>query len=142
MTGDGTSRPPAPRPSAGVGWALWLVFLALATFTQLAFKWGGSELEGLDFGKAWFEALLRSPAVALAVLGYLAMFVVWMVILQRTHLSRAFLMTGLVYITVPAAAWAIFNEKITLWNVVGIACIIAGIALMGGDGDHGGESGH
>ena len=114
-----------------VGWMLWALFVALATATQIAFKWGGSDLEKVEFGRAWFATLLGSPAVGLAILGYVAMFVLWMVILQRTTLARAFMMTGLVYITVPAAAAVIFGERITWWTGLGIAIIVAGIVVMG-----------
>ena len=119
------------NPTEPVGWRLWAVFLSLATFTQIAFKWGGTDLETLAFGWEWVGTLLRSPAVGLAVLGYIVMFGVWLHILQRTSLARAFVMTGLVYITVPLAAALIFNEKIGWQHAAGIALIIAGIALMG-----------
>ncbi len=126
----------APPPS--VGWRLWALFLALATFTQLAFKWGGTDLEKLDFGAEWFAVLLRSPAAGCAILGYIVMFGVWLHILQRTSLARAFMMTGLVYVTVPLAAWVIFSEKISIYHGAGIALIISGIVLMG---DPGGDQG-
>jgi len=74
--------------------SLWALFLTLATLTQLAFKWGGTELEGLEFGAAWFDALVRTPAVGIAIAGYIALFVVWLLILQRTDLNRAFCMTA------------------------------------------------
>ena len=108
-----------------------MLFLGLATFTQIAFKWGGGDLEKLDFGAEWFRTLLRSPAVGLAILGYIVMFVVWMHILQRTSLAKAFTMTGLVYVTVPVAAWLLFNERIGLLHAAGIALIIAGVILIG-----------
>ncbi len=125
-----TGLPQTPGRS-NVSWRLWALFLGVATFTQIAFKWGGSDLEKIDFGPEWFAVLLRSPAVLLAVAGYLAMFALWMAILQRSTLARAFVMTGLVYITVPVAAWAIFNEKIGAWHAAGIALIVAGVVLMG-----------
>lgn len=126
-----TDRPPAPRTRPGVHILTWLLFLSLATITQIAFKWGGTDLEGLDFGQAWFDALTKSPAVGIAFAGYIAMFVVWLQILKRTPLSKAFVMTGLVYITVPAAAYVIFGEKIGLGHAAGIALIMVGIAVMG-----------
>ena len=129
----------APAP---VGWRLWALFLALATFTQLAFKWGGTDLEKLDFGWEWLQALSRSPAVGCAVLGYIVMFGVWLHILQRTSLARAFTMTGLVYITVPLAAWAIFNEEIGVYHAAGIALIIAGVVLIGDPGGDAGSKPH
>ena len=122
---------PTKPEAEPVGWRLWAAFLGLATFTQIAFKWGGTDLEKLDFGAEWIVALLRSPAAGLAVLGYIVMFGVSLHILQRTSLARAFLMTGLVYVTVPLAAWIIFREKIGLVHAAGIALIIAGVVLMG-----------
>ena len=127
----GGSVMPAP-----VGWRLWAVFLGLATFTQIAFKWGGTDLEKADTVADWFAALVRSPAVGLAILGYVVMFGVWLHILQRTSLARAFVMTGLVYVTVPLAAWAIFGEHVGIIHAAGIALIIAGIALMGPSGSN------
>ena len=41
-------EPPAPARQAGVSWYLWVLFLALATFTQIAFKWGGTDLEKVN----------------------------------------------------------------------------------------------
>jgi drug/metabolite transporter (DMT)-like permease len=111
----------------------WVLFLGLGTLTQLAFKWGGTELEGLEFGQQWFDTMSRSPAVGIAIAGYIAMFVVWLVILQRTELSRAFSMTGLIYVTVPASAWAIFGEQIGWLRAAGIALIIVGVGIMGRD---------
>lgn len=109
----------------------WVAFLGLGTLTQIAFKWGGTELEGLEFGQQWFDAMLRTPAVGVAITGYISMFVLWLVILQRTELNRAFSMTGLIYVTVPASAWAIFGEQIGLLRAAGIALIIVGVGIMG-----------
>jgi len=111
--------------------SLWVLFFTLATVTQLAFKWGGNELAGLEFGRSWFDAMVRTPAVGIAIAGYIAMFVVWLLILQRTDLNRAFSMTGLIYVTVPAFAWVIFGEQIGWLRAAGIALIIAGVSLMG-----------
>lgn len=111
--------------------SLWVLFLSLATVTQLAFKWGGTELQGLEFGAQWFDVMARSPAVGIAVAGYIALFVVWLLILQRTDLNRAFSMTGLIYVTVPAFAWVIFGEQIGWLRAAGISLIIAGVSLMG-----------
>ena len=129
-------------PSGNVGWRWWALFLTLATLTQIAFKWGGTDLEKLEFGWEWFHTLLNSPAVGCAILGYIVMFGVWLHILQRTSLSRAFMMTGLVYVTVPAAAWAIFGERIGLTHAAGIALIIAGIVLMGPPGSNADPKSH
>jgi drug/metabolite transporter (DMT)-like permease len=113
---------------------LWVVFIALSTATQLAFKWAGLALQGLEFSPHWFATASRTPAVGIAVFGYIALFVVWMLILQRTDLTKAFALTGLIYVTVPAFGWLLFSEQIGLERIAGIACIIGGVILMGRDG--------
>ncbi len=124
-------HPAPPTGSSGVSLTTWACFLGLATITQLAFKWAGTALETLEFGPKWIATAATSPAVGLAVVGYLAMFALWMHILQNAPLSRAFAMTGLVYVTVPAAAWLLFGEHIGVGHGIGILLIVAGVAVMG-----------
>lgn len=113
--------------------AIWLAFIGLDTGTQLAFKWGADGLGDMDFGLALLARSMTLPGVWMAVLGYLGTFVVWMAILRDMPLSRAFPMTGLVYITVPLFAWGAFGEEIGLLRAAGIALIIGGVILLGGE---------
>lgn len=114
---------------------IWLAFIALDTGTQLAFKWGADGLGDMDFGFTMLARSVTLPGVWLAIAGYLATFFVWMAILRDMPLSRAFPMTGLVYITVPLLAWSAFGERIDLPRAGGIALIIAGVVLLGGEHD-------
>ncbi|WNJ91121.1 EamA family transporter [Bosea sp. 685] len=129
-------------PSTGLPWrtiVIWTLFIALDTGTQIAFKWGADGLADLDFGLAMISRALTLPGVWLATLGYGGTFVVWMIILRTTPLSRAFPMTGLAYVTVPLLAWAVLGERINLVQAGGIATIIAGVLLLGSgetDEDH------
>ena len=131
------------RP-ASVPWraiALWSAFLALDTGTQLAFKWGADGLVsadgpgGLDFGVGMIAKALTLPGVWLAAVGYAGTFLAWMMILRTTPLSRAFAMTGLAYVTVPLLALFVFHESVGGLRAGGIALIVAGVALLGWDGD-------
>lgn len=114
---------------------IWLVFIALDTGTQLAFKSGADGLSDMDFGLAMAARAVEQPGVWLAILGYGCTFLVWMAILRNMPLSRAFPMTGLVYITVPLLAWLAFGERIDLARGIGISLIIAGVVLLGGERD-------
>ncbi len=124
-------------PPASNAWgrqlAIWLAFIVLDTATQLAFKWGADGIGDMDFGLAMMAKAVSLPGVWLATLGYIGVFVVWMVILRDMPLSRAFPMTGLVDVTVPLFAWFTFDEHIDLVRAGGIALIIAGVFLLGGD---------
>lgn len=135
MSEEPTSHAPAARQLV-IPWRLvilWVIFAVLDTGTQLAFKWGASALENMDFGWAMITLALATPGVWLAVLGYVGSFVVWMLILQRMDLSQAFPMTGLVYITVPAFAWALFGETIDVTRSFGIGLIVAGVVALAHD---------
>ena len=109
---------------------VWMVFLTLDTLTQLAFKAGGEALAGIELGHAWLSVAGQTPAVWLAVAGYITLFVVWLVILQNSELTRAFTMTGVAYVTVPLGGWLVFGERITLVQVLGILLIIAGVTMI------------
>lgn len=123
-------------PPAASRWRqalIWTSFIALDTFTQLAFKWGADGLADLDFGTEMLARALTLPGVWLAALGYVGTFFVWMAILKDMPLSRAFPMTGLAYVTVPLLAWLVLGERIDLTRACGIALIVAGVIALGGD---------
>jgi drug/metabolite transporter (DMT)-like permease len=128
-----SSISPPASSSLGRQLAIWLAFIVLDTGTQLAFKWGADGIGDMDFGLAMMAKAISLPGVWLATLGYIGVFVVWMAILRDMPLSRAFPMTGLVYVTVPLFAWFTFDEHIDLVRAGGIALIIAGVFLLGGD---------
>jgi drug/metabolite transporter (DMT)-like permease len=129
----------SPRRSEAL---LWLVFVALATATQLAFKWAGSELEDQELGLAFLTNALGKPSVWVAIAGYAAMFALWINILRRVPLSRAYLITAIVYVPVSFGAWLIFGEQVSLLRAMGIAAIVVGVALTAVDVDDTSSSSH
>jgi drug/metabolite transporter (DMT)-like permease len=112
---------------------LWLfgVFLAFDTGVQIAFKLAARHLGDGDLNAEWLAAAATSPLVWFAVLLYLTVFVLWMLILQQIDLSRAFPLTALTYVTVPAAGLLFFHESLTLVQTGGIALILVGVVLVG-----------
>ena len=125
--GTPTAAPRAPGRSEVL---LWLVFVTLATATQLAFKWAGSELGDQELGVAFLADALAKPSVWVAIAGYAAMFALWINILRRVPLSRAYLITAIVYVPVSIGAWLIFGEQVSLLRAIGIAAIVIGVALI------------
>lgn len=122
------------RPSYAISLRMilfWSVFVALDTATQLAFKAASEKLEGMIFGLPFLQVALTTPTFWVAILCYIATFVVWMAVLTRMDLSRAFPLTALTYITVPALALLFFGEHLPLIRVAGIGVIIAGVILIG-----------
>jgi multidrug transporter EmrE-like cation transporter len=110
--------------------SLWGLFLALDSGTQFAFKAGGNAMSGVEFGMAWFERFVATPAIWLGVLGYILAFVLWIAILQGSELTRAFTLQGATFVTVPLGAWLLFGEQISLARAAGIALIIIGVTLI------------
>jgi drug/metabolite transporter (DMT)-like permease len=112
---------------------LWVIFVTLATATQLTFKWAGSQLRDQEPGLAFVKGALATPSVWVAIVGYIAMFALWINILQRVPLSRAYLITAIVYAPASLGAWLIFGEQISLLRTIGIALIMIGVALIAAD---------
>ena len=106
-------------------------FLGADTLTQLAFKLAGDVVGEQPLGLTFLEVAAGSATVWTAAGLYFATYVLWMLVLQRTPLSRAFPLTALSYVTVPAAAWLVFGETIGLIPLAGIALILAGVCLIG-----------
>ncbi|WP_293797644.1 EamA family transporter [uncultured Bosea sp.] len=127
---------PSEAPARWRQILIWLAFIGLDTGTQIAFKWGADGLGDMDFGLEMLARSVTLPGVWFAVIGYLGTFLVWMAILRDMPLSRAFPMTGLVYITVPLFAWGAFGEHISLLRAGGIALIIFGVILLGSEDGH------
>ena len=131
------TRSPQPgaraRARSRVAW-LWPVFIVMGTATQLCFKLASKPLENMDFGADWLLAASGSPAFAMAIVCYIAMFALWIGILQKTPLSRAFLLTALVYVTVTLGSALWLGESVNYAQMTGIALVVTGIALLGAGG--------
>jgi len=115
---------------------LWTLFIAFATTTQLAFKWAGSQLGGQEFGLDFVGTALARPSVWVAIGGYVTMFVLWINILKRVPLSRAFLMTAIVYVPVTIGARLVFGEQVSPLRGIGIGAITVGVALIASHTSH------
>jgi drug/metabolite transporter (DMT)-like permease len=115
------------RPQFG----LIAIFLLVDTAVQIAFKLAADKLGGGALDAAWLTQAALSPTVWCAIALYLTVFVLWMLILQQVDLSRAFPLTALTYVTVPAAGLILFHESLDLTQAAGIALILFGVVLIG-----------
>lgn len=124
------------RPAALRTVMLFGVFLAVDTATQLAFKAAAEAIGDLPLGLGFLAAAAGTGFAWMAVALYLATYVLWMLVLKDTALSRAFPLTALSYVTVPLFAWLAFAEAVNARTAAGIALILVGVALIG----HGAEA--
>ena len=93
-------------------------------------QWAGTALEDQDFGLAFLDIAVRKPSVWVAILGYAIMFALWINILKWLPLSRAYLITAIVYVPVTIGAWFLFGEQISMLRGAGIAAIMIGVVLI------------
>jgi drug/metabolite transporter (DMT)-like permease len=109
---------------------LWATYLAFDTASQLAFKWAADAAGATALDLHWMQRALASPGLWIGIACYVGTLLVWLRVLARTELSRAFPMSGLAYITVPILAVLLFGESITFLEAAGIAAICVGVALL------------
>ena len=102
-----------------------LGFAALALFdtaAQVSLKFASASG---DLGAA-----LLSPWIAVAIAGYLGAFVMWMTLLERAPVGPAFAASHIDVVTVLLVSVPLFDERLTMLQVTGAACIVAGILLL------------
>jgi drug/metabolite transporter (DMT)-like permease len=111
----------------------WLALLAFETLAQVTLKMGGEPLAAMPFGLPWLAEAAHNSWVWAGVAGYVGAFAAWMIILDTVPLSLGFPMTAAVVLAVAAASHYLFGEVLSYWRLGGIALIIAGLVVMGGD---------
>ncbi len=63
---------------------------------------------------------------------YIVSFILWQKIIVTSNISIIVpVLTGIVQVAVVVIALVIFKEKVTIFNVIGIILIIAGVVLLG-----------
>ena len=109
---------------------MWIAYIALDTGSQLAFKWASGDVGDGSLSLQWFQRAAVAPGLWLGVACYIGTLLVWMRVLESMDLSRAFPMSGISYVTVPALAVVLFGERLTLVQLAGIAAICIGVAML------------
>lgn len=127
--------PPSRR--FGVLLLAWLALITIETLGQVAIKTAGMRVGVVESDFASLLAAASTPWLWLGLACYIGQFVVWMVILEKSALSRAFPTSAVVFVTIMAASWAVFGETMGWDKLLGSAVIIAGILLLGSDAESG-----
>ncbi|WP_445181097.1 transporter [Pseudomonas sp. McL0111] len=109
---------------------LWALLIVLESAGQIATKVGGDQLGNMDFTLKWLQDIVVTPGVWFAIACYIGAFFVWMLILRRSSLSLAFPLSSLVFVGVLLGSWLGLGEQISLLHWVGVAVIMAGVALL------------
>lgn len=107
---------------------LIIMNILLLTSGQIMWKIGLDRTGG--FSAANIFNIMVSPFIIGGVLLYVIATVLWFMILSKTDLSYAYPLQSLAYVLGVIAAWMIFKENISITRWLGVATIIAGVALV------------
>ena len=109
---------------------LWMVFVAADAAAQILFKNAAAHLPDPALSLDWLYATATSPRIWAALACLALTFGSWMMILRRAPVATAFPMTAATYIAVVVASQILYGEAIAPVQYLGIALIVAGVALM------------
>lgn len=128
---------PSPNrgPALPRALAAWALFIAVETLTQVVFKFAGASLDDRHGLLAMARHAATTPIVWLGFALYFCGFLIWMTILKDIDMSRAFPMTGAIYVATLATAVLVFHESLDPVRIIGVVAIIAGVILMASDED-------
>lgn len=105
-------------------------FALLLATGQILFKRAaesGPPLRGL----AELVGLAANPWVWAALVIYGGATIYWIYLLQQIPLTRAYPFAALSFVLVPAFAWLLFGDTVTVRYACGVALIVAGVYLSG-----------
>jgi drug/metabolite transporter (DMT)-like permease len=111
----------------------WILLLVVETLGQVALKSAGARVGAFELNPHSILAALSTPWLWLGLACYLGQFAIWMRILERSTLSRAFPTSAIVFVSIMLASWAVFGDPMDWEKIAGSAIIVAGILLLGGD---------
>jgi len=100
------------------------------TTTQVSIKLATLRSGEFTFALDYVLALLGNPWLYTAIGGYLGAFVTWMTLLKRAPVGPAFAASHLELIPVMLISLYLFNEKLSLTQIAGCVCIVAGIVFL------------
>ena len=104
------------------------IFTVSLSIGQLLFKRVGLTIRGRPAADG-ILAILREPTLYAALALYGASTILWIWILSRVALSRAYPWASAGTVIVPLLGWYVFGERIPPIFWLGVLFIIAGVAL-------------
>jgi len=104
-----------------IDWPLWGMIIIATTF----------ELGG-DLALKWWAETDRWLAFGVGLGSYTVGLVIFAVLLRRAELATIFtLWVGLAIILLTLAGWLLFDEALSMRQLVAIALVVAGVLLLG-----------
>ncbi|HYM32231.1 MAG TPA: EamA family transporter [Candidatus Cybelea sp.] len=108
---------------------LLAVFVAVLSIGQILFKQTAVQVAGAETPAGMVVGMFASPVFYCAMVLYGAATLLWIYILTRVPLNRAYPFVAAAMIVVPLLSWFVFGERTTPRYWIGAALICAGIVL-------------
>jgi len=105
------------------------LFLAVVLDTSLQLFWKSAVLALPAETQSWVSLLtvFREPLFIAVILVMCLQFTNWMTVLNQADLSFAQPIAALSYVSVGGLSAVLFHERLDPWQLVGIACVLAGV---------------
>ena len=108
---------------------LLLFSVGLNAMAQIFLRYG---MKDADFqpSLAWVVSKMLSPGILGGLACYAVSIVLWLAVLSKVQVSIAYPFQALGYVFASLVAWRFLGEGMTLLNVLGLALICAGVAVL------------
>ena len=114
--------------------ALALVSISLGAVGQFLLKVGVNKMGGFAFKRGELVntaiKIATQPYIVIGILLFVMSMVIWLAVLSKMELSRAYPMVSISYVLVALMARFILGEQLSLTRIAGIAVILIGVILV------------
>lgn len=111
---------------------LIMTSVLLAAGGQLLLKKGMLEFGAINAKDILSQlfVVFKNPWVLSGLVAFVSSFLLWLVVLSKNDLSYAYPMVSVSYVVVLLGSRWIFQERLDVWKIVGVALICLGVALI------------
>ena len=100
------------------------------TLTQVSFKLASTHAGEFALRLEWLVQVFHNIWIFGAIIGYVGAFMTWMTLLKHAPVGPAFAASHLEVVTVLAISVLYFGEHLSLMQLLGGLCIVAGIVCL------------
>ncbi|KDN09726.1 MAG: EamA family transporter [Gilliamella sp.] len=109
---------------------LWISNICFDTLGQVAFKFAAIAPNNRDGWYYWLD-LSKNKWIWVGVISYIAEFLLWLAFLTLVPLSQGVLLASFNIITIMLVGRIIFKELLTIYRLIGMLLITAGVIFVG-----------
>ena len=103
--------------------------LALTVYGQLALKSRALSISSSGDKLRYLATMFTDVVVLSALAAAVVASICWILVLERTDIGFAYPFMALSFVFVPMAAALFFGEPVSMWQLVGLTMIVAGVGI-------------